>query len=82
MTVAEPMSFSNIGTTHEKLSAQGKVTAFRDPKAPVAYQASYYNGDGERFVGYNRMSIKIVMLSDDNTKSPALQDYRAIALSL
>ena len=82
MTVAEPMSFSNIGTTHEKLSAQGKVTAFRDPKAPIAYQASYYNGDGERFVGYNRMSIKIVMLSDDNTKSPALQDYRAIALSL
>lgn len=82
MTFAEPMKFNNVGAIHKKLSDQGKVTAFRDPKATVPYQATYFNDAGEKFVGYKRMSIKIVILSDDNTKSPAVQDYRAIALSL
>lgn len=82
MTFAEPLKFNNVGAIHKKLSDQGKVTTFRDPKAAVPYQATYFNDAGEKFVGYKRMSIKIVILSDDNTKSPAVQDYRAIALSL
>lgn len=82
MTLAEAMDFTIQGTTHSKLTAQGKVTAFRDPKAPIDYQATYYNDNGEKFIGFKRLAIKLVMLSDDNTKTPAIKDYRAIALSL
>ena len=55
---------------------------FRDPKAPTAYLASYYNADFEKFVGYSKLMIKIVMTSESTAKAPVLQDYRAIAVSL
>ena len=56
--------------------------AFRDPQAPTAFQATYYNTNNEKFVGYKRLAIKIVMTSESTAKAPVLQDYRAIAVSL
>ena len=56
--------------------------AFRDPNAPTAFQATYYNTNNEKFVGYKRLAIKIVMTSESTAKAPVLQDYRAIAVSL
>jgi hypothetical protein len=55
---------------------------FRDPKAPDAFTATYYNEDFEKFVGYSKLLIKIVMTSETTAKAPVLQDYRAIAVSL
>ena len=55
---------------------------FRDPKAPTAFTATYYNKDFEKFVGYSKLLIKIVMTSESTAKAPVLQDYRAIAVSL
>ena len=56
--------------------------AFRDPQAPTAFQATYYNTNNEKFVGYKRLAIKIVMTSESTAKAPVLQDFRAIAVSL
>ena len=56
--------------------------AFRDPQAPTAFQATYYNTNNEKFVGYKRLALKIVMTSESTAKAPVLQDYRAIAVSL
>ena len=78
---------SNGFTTSDTLTV-GKVNtdqvnrAFRDPNAPTAFQATYYNTNNEKFVGYKRLAIKIVMTSESTAKAPVLQDYRAIAVSL
>ena len=56
--------------------------AFRDPQAPTAFQATYYNTNNEKFVGYKRLALKIVMTSESTAKAPVLQDFRAIAVSL
>ena len=56
--------------------------AFRDPQAPTAFQSTYYNTNNEKFVGYKRLAIKIVLTSESTSKAPVLQDYRAIAVSL
>ena len=56
--------------------------AFRDPQAPTAFQVTYYNTNNEKFVGYKRLAIKIVMTSESTAKAPVLQDFRAIAVSL
>jgi len=55
---------------------------FRDPQASPSFHASYYNKDFEKFVGYSKLMIKIVMTSESTAKAPVLQDYRAIAVSL
>ena len=78
---------SNGFTTSDTLTV-GKVNtdqvnrAFRDPNAPTAFQATYYNTNNEKFVGYKRLAIKIVMTSESTAKAPVLQDFRAIAVSL
>ena len=84
MTIADLPSFSeSIGKgEYFKVNSDNLNTAFRDPGAPVAFQATYYNNDGEKFVGYNRLAIKIVMTADSTAHSPYIQDYRAIAVSL
>ena len=82
MTLAEPMAFNQTGAVHSKVDAKELNQAFRDPQAANAGEVTYYNTSGERFRGYKRMAIKIVMLSDSKTKTPAIKDYRAIALSL
>ena len=76
------MAFNQTGAVHSKVDTKELNQAFRDPQAPNAGEVTYYNTSGERFRGYKRMAIKIVMLSDSKTKTPAIKDYRAIALSL
>jgi len=83
LTVADQIPFTKIdGAQHFKVDASHKNQVFRDPKAPVAHQATYYNADGEKFVGYKQLAIKIVMLSDSLNTSPYVRDYRALAVSL
>jgi len=83
MVCADTIPFTKIdGARHYKVDTSHKNQVFRDPKAPVAYQATYYNADGEKFVGYKQLAIKIVMLSDSTNVSPYLRDYRALAVSL
>ena len=82
MTVAEPMTFTNVGAIHGKVDAEFLTQAYRDPAADPAYQVSYYNANGEKFSGYKKMAIKIVMTSTSTNLSPQIKDYRAIALSL
>lgn len=83
MTTADVIPFTKIdGAKHYKVDASHTRQVFRDPKAPVAYQATYYNADGEKFVGYKQLAIKIVLLSDSLNTSPYLRDYRALAVSL
>ena len=79
---------SNAFATSDTLTV-GKVNtdqinrAFRDPQSPTsAFQATYFNTNNEKFVGYKRLAIKIVMTSESTAKAPVLQDYRAIAVSL
>jgi hypothetical protein len=80
---ADVIPFTKIdGAKHYKVNTSHLSQVFRDPKAPVAYQATYYNGAGEKFVGYKQLAIKIVMTSDSTNISPYLRDYRAIAVSL
>jgi hypothetical protein len=80
---ADTIPFTKIdGARHYKVDTSHKNQVFRDPKAPVAYQATYYNAAGEKFVGYKQLAIKIVMLSDSTNVSPYLRDYRALAVSL
>ena len=71
-----------VGKMHGKVDTGFINGVFRDPKAPTAYLASYYNKDFEKFVGYSKLMIKIVMTSESTAKAPVLQDYRAIAVSL
>ena len=83
MVCADTIPFTKIdGARHYKVDTSHKNQVFRDPKAPVAYQATYYNAAGEKFVGYKQLAIKIVMLSDSTNVSPYLRDYRALAVSL
>jgi hypothetical protein len=82
MTVAEPMTFVNVGAIHGKVDAEFLTQAYRDPAADPAYQVTYYNANGEKFSGYKKMAIKIVMTSTSTSLSPQIKDYRAIALSL
>ena len=82
MTVAEPMTFANVGAIHGKVDAEFLTQAYRDPAATPAYQVTYYNANGEKFSGYKKMAIKIVMTSTSTSLSPQIKDYRAIALSL
>ena len=82
MTVAEPMTFTNVGAIHGKVDAEFLTQAYRDPAATPAYQVTYYNANGEKFSGYKKMAIKIVMTSTSTSLSPQIKDYRAIALSL
>ena len=80
---ADVIPFTKIdGAKHYKVDASHVSQVFRDPKAPVAYQATYYNGNGEKFVGYKQLAIKIVLLSDNLNIAPHLRDYRALAVSL
>ena len=82
MTVAEPMTFTNVGAIHSKVDAEFLTQAYKDPAADTAYQVTYYNANGEKFAGYKKMAIKIVMTSTKTNLSPQIKDYRAIALSL
>ena len=82
------MTLDANGITNSSSIAVSKVNsdqinrAFRDPQAPTAFQATYYNTNNEKFVGYKRLAIKIVMTSESTAKAPVLQDFRAIAVSL
>ena len=65
-----------------KVNTDQRLRGFRDPQAPTAFQVTYFNTNDEKFVGYDRLAIKIVMRSSSTAKAPVLQDYRAIAVSL
>ena len=81
--VADTAPFTDTtGLTHGKVDSAFVNQAFRDPNAPTAFQVTYYNGDGEKFVGYKKLQLKIVMTSATTGKAPVLQDFRAIAVSL
>ena len=73
---------AKVGQMHGKVDTGFINGVFRDPKAPDAFTATYYNEDFEKFVGYSKLLIKIVMTSETTAKAPVLQDYRAIAVSL
>lgn len=82
MTVADPIPFASTGAEYFKVDSDFVNQAYQDPKAPEAFQVSYYNGNGEKFVGYSQLAIKIVMTSTTTNIAPYLKDYRAIAVSL
>ena len=73
---------AGVGKMHGKVDTGFINGVFRDPKAPDAFTATYYNEDFEKFVGYTKLLIKIVMTSETTAVSPVLQDYRAIAVTL
>ena len=81
-TIADNCFVNSSVITVSRVNDDQIYRAFRDPQAPVAFTASYFNEDQERFVGYKRLAIKIVMTSESTNKAPALTDYRAIAVSL
>ena len=82
MTLSEVVPFDSNGTIYAKVDASDINQAFQDPKAPDAYQVSYYNSTGAKFVGYQQLAIKIVMTSDSTNVAPRINDYRALAVSL
>ena len=83
LTVADTPTFNAIqGLQYHNIDNVDKNRAFRDPGAPTEFQVTYYNADNEKFVGYNRLAIKIVMSAESTASNPYLQDYRAIAVSL
>ena len=83
LTVADSPTFNAVqGLQYQNIDNVDKNRAFRDPGAPTDFQVTYYNGDNEKFVGYNRLAIKIVMSAESTASNPYLQDYRAIAVSL
>ena len=83
LTVADTPTFNATqGLQYHNIDNVDKNRAFRDPGAPTDFQVTYYNADNEKFVGYNRLAIKIVMSAESTASNPYLQDYRAIAVSL
>ena len=83
LEVADTAPFTDTtGLTHSKVDSAFVNQAFRDPNAPTPFQVTYYNSDGEKFVGYKKLQLKIVMTSATTGKAPVLQDFRAIAVSL
>ena len=81
-TIADNCFVNSSVITVSRVNDDQIYRAFRDPQAPTAFTVSYYNEDQERFVGYKRLAIKIVMTSESTDKAPALTNYRAIAVSL
>ena len=81
-TIADNCFVNSSVITVSRVNDDNIYRAFRDPQAPTAFTATYYNEDNEKFVGYKRLAIKIVMTSESTNKAPVLQDYRAIAVSL
>ena len=82
LTIADNCFVNSSVITVSRVNDDQIYRAFRDPQAPTAFTVSYYNEDQERFVGYKRLAIKIVMTSESTDKAPALTNYRAIAVSL
>ena len=84
MTLADKPNFSQVTQQADyfKVRDEEKEIAFRDPSAPTAFQVTYYDADGQKFIGYNRLAIKIVLTSESTAQAPYIQDYRAIAVSL
>lgn len=81
-TIADNCFVNSSVITVSRVNDDQIYRAFRDPQAPTAFTVTYYNEDQERFVGYKRLAIKIVMTSESTDKAPALTNYRAIAVSL
>ena len=82
ITIADNSFVNSNSIAVSKVNTDQINRAFRDPNAPTAFQATYFNTNNEKFVGYKRLAIKIVMTSESTAKAPVLQDYRAIAVSL
>jgi hypothetical protein len=55
-------------------------TAFKDPQNDTV--ATYFNSTGSKFSTYKVFAVKIVLLSDSTATTPAIKDFRAIALSV
>ena len=70
------------GTAIQKVTEEYKNQVFRDPKAPTAFEATYYNQDDMKYIGYKYLAIKIVLTATSTALNPYIQDYRAIAVSL
>lgn len=81
-TIADNCFVNSSVITVSRVNDDQIYRAFRDPQAPTSFTVTYYNEDQERFVGYKRLAIKIVMTSESTDKAPALTNYRAIAVSL
>jgi len=90
MTIGDDISIGTEldGRQISKVDAEYKNQVFRDPQSDddnaftVPYVATYYNSNNEKMIGYKYLSIKIIMTSDSTSKSPYLENYRAIAVSL
>lgn len=82
MEVADTIDFTVVGTEYAKVDATDINQVYQDPKAPTAYEASYYNSSNEKFVGYQQLALKIVMTSTSTNVAPRIKDYRALAVSL
>jgi len=83
LTISDAVqSIETTGKPHFKVDSVSLNEAFRDPQATVPGQVTYYNSAGEKFVGYQKLAIKIVMKSESTSKAPVLHDFRAIAVSL
>ena len=83
LEVADTAPFTDTtGLTHSKVDSAFVNQAFRDPNAPTPFQVTYYNNSGEKFIGYKKLQIKIVLTTASTGKAPQLQDFRALAVSL
>ena len=83
IVVADAPDFDDpAGTPIQKVDEEYKNQVFRDPKAPTAFEATYYNQDNMKYIGYKYLAIKIVMNATSTGLNPYVQDYRAIAVSL
>ena len=78
ITVGNEINFTN------RKSILSKVTypqvAFKDPQNE--FITTYFDEEQRRYETYKVFQIKVVMLSDDSTRVPRLQDLRAIAMSV
>lgn len=83
LTIADDAAFTlPLGEAHYRVNDEYKRQVFRDPNADTNFMATYYNAEGEKFVGYSTLQIKIVMTSTSTALAPTLSDFRAIAVSL
>mgnify|MGYP003642430204 CR=1 FL=1 len=78
----EAVSTINVGVLHYRVDDEYKTQLFRDPNGTVDYIGTYYNAANEKFEGYKSLAIKVVVLSDSTSKTPYLDNMRAIAVSL
>lgn len=80
ITVTSPVSFSNTGVVIKKVTQLN--SAFKNYESGAGGIVRYFNRNLGGYDGFKTMAIKVVLLSDNYSKVPLLDDVRAIACSV